>query len=61
MRIILDAKYRKAGINKFMPEKYQQLSLIKEESLLNLLKSRIFVWWNYRHMSYRPGGIGIKG
>ena len=39
MSIILDAKYEKVDLNKFMTEQCQHLSPSKWESLLDLLKT----------------------
>ena len=38
MRRIIDTRYEKADLNKFMTEKCQYLSPSEQESLLNILK-----------------------
>ena len=38
MRLILDTKYEKANLNKFMAEQYQHLSPKEREILLQLLR-----------------------
>ena len=60
IKIVLDAKYEKADLNKFMEEQCQHLRSNKRETLLHILEKIKLVQWNTGYVETPLVNLDLK-